>query len=264
MASSTELLSTVLATHETNPFLMPAENQLLKALDAEEFALLGPHLETVELELRQVLEEPSKLIKDVYFIESGLGSVVAEANGSGMEIGILGRESMTGTAVVLGSKQSPFETFVQVEGQAKRIKASTLCDIMNDNPSIKQRFLCYARSFIVQTAYTAHANGRANIEERLARWLLMAQDRLERDVIELTHEFLALMLGVRRPGVTVAIHVLEGNKLIRATRGQVEILDRDGLKDVAKEFYGLTEAEYERLMGEPIGRCEPLLTAQKA
>ncbi len=225
-------------------------NKILNALHPTHQAELGKELEPITLELKQTLETRNQPIEYVYFIEKGLGSIVAQANERQIEIGIVGREGMTGLAVVLGNSQSPFETFMQIAGSGKRIRSEKLREIMVRHPALREAFLLYSRSFLIQTAYTALANGGANIEERLARWLLMAQDRLENNRIGLTHEFLSVMLGVRRPGVTVAIHILEGKQLIRATRGQIEILDRDGLKEIARESYGPTETEYDRLFTE--------------
>jgi CRP-like cAMP-binding protein len=113
----------------------------------------------------------------------------------------------------------------------------------------------YVQAFMSQTAQTALTNGRAKLEERLARWILMAHDRTDGDTLDLTHEFLALMLGVRRPGVTIAMHFLEGAGLIRSTRRAILIVDRDGLEQHADGSYGVPEAEYERLLGVPLKKA---------
>jgi CRP-like cAMP-binding protein len=110
--------------------------------------------------------------------------------------------------------------------------------------------LSYGQTFLVQTSHTALSNSRASIEERLARWLLMAHDRVDGDALGVVHEFLALMLGVRRPGVTVAIHMLEARGLIHSARGRIDVLDRKGLEKAANGFYGVPESEYERLLGK--------------
>jgi hypothetical protein len=119
---------------------------------------------------------------------------------------------------------------------------------MSDSPELRNVLLRYSQAFMIQTAHTALANGRAKLEERLARWLLMAHDRVNGDEVPLVHEFLALMLGVRRAGVTVALHMLEGQALIRASRGKIVVLDRQGLEEAANGLYGVPEREYERLM----------------
>lgn len=120
---------------------------------------------------------------------------------------------------------------------------------MKKSPSMHKLFLHFAQAFLVQVSHTALAAGRVTLEERLARWLLMVQDRMRSDEFALTHEFMALMLGVRRAGVTVALHELEGRALIKAKRGQIAILDREGMKKIAAKIYGTTEAEYRRLLG---------------
>jgi CRP-like cAMP-binding protein len=138
---------------------------------------------------------------------------------------------------------------MQAAGAGWRLKVADLRRAMEQSPSLHQALLHFAHIFSVQTAHTALANGRANIEERLARWLLMAQDRLHTDQLPLTHEFLAIMLGVRRPGVTVALKLLENDGLVSGTRGVITVLNRDGLKQRANGAYGAPEAEMRRLFG---------------
>jgi CRP-like cAMP-binding protein len=121
---------------------------------------------------------------------------------------------------------------------------------MQASPRLREVLLRFVQSFLIQATHTAISNGSARLEERLARWLLMAHDRIESDDLPLVHEFLALMLGVRRPGVTIGIHSLEGAGLIEARRGVIKILDRKGLEDAANASYGVPEAEYRRLMRE--------------
>ena len=174
-----------------------------------------------------------------------------------IEAGIFGRDGMSGTAIVLGSDRSPHETFVQIPGAALRIEADALRDAMGRSQPLRQALLLYVQVLLVQVAHTVLANGSGKIEERLARWILMSHDRLDGDEIALTHEFLSLMLGVRRAGtVTVATHLLEGQGLIRATRGLIRVTDRAGLEELADGSYGVPEAEYRRLIG-PLGRRSP-------
>jgi CRP-like cAMP-binding protein len=227
-----------------------SSNRLLAALSAEDFALLEPHLDRVALDLKQVIQLPNSAIEEVYFVESGIVSIVAASTGSpGIEAGLVGREGMTGIAVVMDDHRSPNDVYVQVAGAAQRIGADKLRTAITASGTLHRSLLRFARAFFVQVTQTALANGRAKIEERLARWLLMARDRLDAKAMPLTHEFLALMLGVHRPGVTVALQEMEGRGLIRSERGKVSILDSAGLKRVAGGFYGLPEREYERLIG---------------
>ena len=180
---------------------------------------------------------PNKPIKHAYFIEYGLGSVVATNGHQRLEVGLIGCEGMTGLPIVLGNDRSPNETFMQVPGHGIRIAADKLREAIAQSRSFERRLLTFAHAFLNQTANTALANGTATLEARLARWLLMANDRLRGDEVPLTHEFLSLMLGVRRAGVTVGLHYLEQRALIRMARKQITIADRKGLETAANGTY---------------------------
>lgn len=228
----------------------PSGNLLLSALSARDWTRVQRHLSPVGLELRRPLEDANQPIKHVYFPEAGIVSVVAEGTRARQsEIGLIGREGMTGINVVMGNNRSPHSSYVQIAGQGQRMSADGLRQAMQESPSLRETFLHFAQAFMVQTAHTAVANGRANIEERLARWLLMAHDRLDGNELPLTHEFLALMLNVRRAGVTIALQGLSRQALITAKRGQVVVADRPGLEKAANGLYGIPEAEYRRLTG---------------
>jgi CRP-like cAMP-binding protein len=156
---------------------------------------------------------------------------------------LIGRDGMTGIAVVLGNGRSPNETFIQVEGEGLVISAEALREAMQQSRSLERALLGFAHSFLNQNTRTALSNGTATLEERLARWLLMANDRLGGDSVPLTHEFLSLMLGVRRAGVTVALHFLEQRGIIQLARKQIVILDREGLtKGANGGYHGPQEA----------------------
>ena len=219
------------------------KNQLLAAMSSNDLALLEPMLKPVALKTRQVLESANKAIKHGYFITSGLASVIAIGkNSHRLEVGIIGCDGLTGLPVVLGNDRSPNETFIQVEGTGSRIAADDLRQAMRQSASLSRVLLNFVNAFLIQTSHTALSNGTATIEERLARWLLMAQDRLGGDEVPLTHEFLSLMLGVRRVGVTGALNQLGRKGLIRLSRGRIWIVDRDGLIDSANGSYGIPEA----------------------
>jgi len=223
-------------------------NHLLQTLSSADLGLLEPNLERVDLPLRRELEKPNRQIEDVFFMDEGIASVVAkQAGGKASEIGIIGCEGMTGTAILLGTDRSPHETYIQLKGKAQKISASDLRRVTSRSPSLLAALLKFAHAFMVQTAHTAIANGRAKLHERLARWILMAHDRVPGDTLYLTHEFLALMLAVRRAGVTETIHVLQKQKLIDPHRAEITVLNRNGLEKVAGTFYGAPEAEYRRL-----------------
>lgn len=225
-------------------------NKVLSALTENDLGLLRPDLKPIDLPLRKRLETPQRPIEHIYFPESGFVSVVADgAPDQHVEVGLIGREGMTGLAVVLGADRTPNATFVQNAGAGQRIAADSLRDAMGKSSTLQPLLLRYAHTFLIQVAQTAKANARSSLDERLARWLLMAHDRLETDDLDITHEFLSVMLGVRRSGVTVALNLLEGTALISINRGVVTIVDRKGLKAAANGAYGVTEAEYKRVFG---------------
>jgi CRP-like cAMP-binding protein len=232
-------------------------NHILKTLTRGDLAALAPNLHAIRLPLGKIVEEPGEPIRQVIFPDSGFISVVAIGKQERrIETGVIGFEGMTGLPVVMGDDRSAHQTFVQVAGSGHCVETQALRGLMADHPTLRETFLRYALAQMTQTAHTALANGRARIEERLARWLLMAHDRIERPELPLTHELLSIMLGVRRPGVTDALHRLEGYRTVRARRGMITILDRDQLMKIAAASYGAPEAEYRRLLGDP---SRPLL-----
>ena len=155
---------------------------------------------------------------------------------------------MSGIAVVLGGNQSPHSTYIQVAGEGQRMPANELRKAMMTSESLRGLLLKFVQVFMVQTAHTATANARSHIDQRLARWILMAHDRTGDTTLPLTHEFLALMLGVRRPGVTEALQSLKRLKLIKTGRNQILVLDRKGIERAAGDSYGVPEKEYQRLI----------------
>jgi len=232
--------------------LRRTSNQLLSGLSSDAMLLLQPLLERHELVFRAIIQRPHEVMEHAYFIESGLVSMIAKTSQDRqVEIAVVGREGMIGTMIVLGADRSPDGGLVQVPGMALRITTADLSNAMSANPSIRARLLLYVQAYLVQVSQTALANSRGNVEQRLARWIAMAHDRVDGDVYEQTHEFLSLMLGVRRAGVTVALHNLEGEGLIRAKRGAITILDREGLNIYANGLYGAPEREYARLLASP-------------
>jgi CRP-like cAMP-binding protein len=223
-------------------------NRLLACLASADLALLEAYLEPVELRFREQLESANRKIKNAYFIERGLASVVAIGNHRRRaEIGIVGCEGMTGFAIVFGADRWPHSTFMQIEGQGQRISVNDLRKAIEASASLKASLLHYAYAFSIQTGHAALANAQGKIEERLARWLLMAHDRADGDELLLTHEFLGVMLGTQRPGVTIAVQGLAERGLISTARGRIIVVDRGGLEDSANGLYGVPEAEYDRL-----------------
>ncbi len=205
-------------------------NQVLARLSPKDFGILEPDLKSVELPVRFQVEERGKPIRHVYFIERGIVSVVANGLGKrSIEIGIIGSEGMTGLGIIMGAHRAAHESFVQLAGSGQRITAAKLRQAIDRSVTLHRSFLRYGNAFINQTARTAVANGRSRIEERLARWLLMAHDRIDGNEMPLTHEFLSLMLGVRRAGVTEALNFLEDAGLIELRLKKIVIMDRAGL-----------------------------------
>ena len=227
-----------------------SSNTLLLSLSTSDFDLLAPHLEAVTLGLRKMLEKPNKRIEDVYFPETGFASVVAvQRSGKEVEVGLIGREGMTGLPIVLGNHRSPHATYIQAPERVTPFPRAELRQAMQASVSLRDSLLKFVQAFGVQTTHTAICNAQSRMDERLARWLLMAQDRIQSDILPLTHEFLSLMLGVRRPGVTVALKALRERGLISYRRGEITIKDRKGMARVAGEAYGTPESEYRRLIG---------------
>jgi CRP-like cAMP-binding protein len=230
-------------------------NLLLRALAQADFALLEPHLEREQLKLKDPIFDPNVPIERVYFLEEGVASIISEQEGGDqVEVGLYGREGMSGAAVIMGAEQSPHASMIQVGNPAAYVMPSSrLLAACDKSVSLRRLMMRYAQSLNVQAAMTAASNAHYALPERLARWLLMCHDRTEGDRMELTHEFLSMMLAVRRSGVTVTLHTLEATGAIRSDRGVVTITNRGRLEEIAGDAYGQAEAEYRRLIG-PFGR----------
>jgi CRP-like cAMP-binding protein len=223
------------------------QNHLLNALSNEDLAQLQPHLQPMTVHLGQVLIPPHQPIDQLFFPLSGFASVTNDDSDK-IEVGIIGSEGLVGVAVLLGSDRTPLDHFVQAPGEVLCIDADAFRAAVDRSASMRNLFLRFVQTLLVQTAQTAFTNASFGIEARLARWLLMCQDRLGTDSLVLTHEFLSMMLGVQRTSVTLALQALEENGLIRARRGRVEVRSREKLKELADVSYGVAEAEYTRLI----------------
>jgi CRP-like cAMP-binding protein len=224
-------------------------NLILSNLTAEDCTLIEPHLRPATLRLRQCLEAANREIEAAYFPYRGIVSVVAVSKNRQhqAEVGLIGWEGMTGLSAVLGVGMSPMNVFVQVEGDGQAIRTDKLRALMAQSATLCDTLFRYVQVFAMQAGYTALANARGNINQRLARWLLMAHDRTAGDELHLTHEFLALMLGVRRAGVTIALHELQTTGDISLSRSSIRITDRGRLEKSADGLYGAPEQELERL-----------------
>ena len=221
---------------------------MLRLLGDEDRQALG-QFENVVLPIRTRLDGVEDGNRYAYFMESGIASVVADVDGQlAVELGIIGHEGTTALGVIYGDTENPFKIFVQVEGSAVRCEMSALRSAIDERPLVRALMLRFARAFSIQIATTALANGRFKLDERLARWLLMVNDRVGPS-FHITHEFIAVMLGVRRSGVTLAVPILEGKRFIRASRGLITVVDRAGLIAAANGSYGFCERQYSRLLG---------------
>lgn len=226
-------------------------NKLLQLLPSDEFSHLEQHLDPLQLPREFSVAGAGRPIEHVYFFESGICSVVAKSpEGQQVEAGIFGRESFGPVIpMVAGVKTNALDTYVQVAGEGHRVAVDVFMDLLGSCPRLSHLVQISAYLMALQTAYTSLSNAVHQVDERLARWLLMCHDRTDGDEIALTHEFIAMMLAVRRPSVTTALHTLEAARYIRAERGHITIRSREGLVDFAADAYGVPEAEYAKLLG---------------
>ncbi len=228
----------------------PTGNRLLAYLKDHDAAALLDRLEPVDCPLRMVLVEPDEIIPFVYFLDQGIASVVAQSSeGHNIEAGFIGREGFVIPGVALGADTVPNLCQMQVAGHGHRITVSEFRLALEGNRAVRDLCLRFAQTIIVQTACTALSNTVHQIDERLTRWLLMCHDRSPSDDIALTHEFMSVMLGTRRPTVTTALHALEGNGFIHNVRGYVQIRNRAAMERFAGDAYGKPEEEYRKLIG---------------
>jgi CRP-like cAMP-binding protein len=228
----------------------PHANRLLGLLLPRDYARLRPHLHRLPLHYRQSLYRAHRSIEFVYFIETGVGSLVnTMANGDASEVGTIGNEGVVGLPLALGDDRAPTSVYVQVPGAGLRMKATLFKKELACSASMRTVMLHFAHAFFNQVAQSAACNQFHSLEQRCCRWLLMTHDRMHSDEFLLTQEFLAMMLGVQRTGVTVAASALQRAGLIRYKRGNVTIIDRRGLIRRSCECYGVSKREFDRLLG---------------
>ena len=225
-------------------------NRLLAALAPGDLDTLRARLEPVPLPHKQTLSNPGAPIEHVYFVEQGMVSLVQPLEGKGgmIEVGMIGNEGFVGVPVLLGADTSPLEAMVQIPGSALRMQAGAFREETARSTALLGVLLRYAEALQVQVSFSAACNGRHPLPERLARWLLVARDRAPSDELPLGHEFLSMMLGVRRAGVTVALGGLKTAGLVRNSNGRVTIIDRPGLEAAACGCYRAVRNEYETLL----------------
>jgi CRP-like cAMP-binding protein len=232
-------------------------NHILAALPVAEMQLLRPHLSHATFVSGQVLHEPNSQINEVFFVENGVISLTADTHDEGqVEVGLLGREGFVGSSVILNDEPwSVHRAFAQVPGDAYRMSAAALRSAVEQSASLRHRCLRHVEMLMVQTSQVAACNARHNLPERLARWLLMVRDRTDSDNLPMTQEFLSVMLGVRRSGVSVAASTLQAGGLIRVLRGNVRIIDYDGLVAATCDCYRIIQQNRERILGASGRHC---------
>ena len=225
-----------------------SENRLLAALSVEEYEQLAPHLETVSLELSQILFSPDEQLQHVYFPITSVVSLLTDLeDGMGMEVGLIGREGVVGVSAFLGGTETKVAT-VQRQGESLRLRADKLREEFRRSGALQDALLRYTHALMSQISQSVVCNARHQVEGRMARWLLMFHDRVEADEFELTHEFMANMIGVRRASVSEVAERLQETGLIRYQRGQFVILDRKGLERFTCECYPAVKEKFDNFL----------------
>lgn len=215
-------------------------NQIVLQLPAREREALFPKLEFVRLKGHQLLHEAGDTLKSAYFINSGLISVLSVfPDGKSVEVGLVGREGFIGLPLVAGFRTAPTRAITQIEGSGFRIDADVLAGLLRECPELELSLQRFAQIMAMQVTQIAACNRLHEVNERLARWLLMSADRIGDHSLALTHELLSQMLGTRRSSVTVAAGMFQKAGIITHTRGDVKIIDRQKLEETACECYGI-------------------------
>jgi CRP-like cAMP-binding protein len=232
------------ARDDTNRGETVTANKILLGLPPEQRAHALSKLEFVRLKLHQILCDAGEVIKSGYFVNEGVISVLAvQPDGKTVEVGLIGNEGFVGLPLLVGYTTSPTRMIIQGDGSAYRCEAKTLLELMRQFPLLEKQLHRFSHRLAMQTTQIAACNRLHDVEERLARWILMSQDRLHLNTLPLTQEFLAQMLGTRRSSVTVAAGILQKAGLISYTRGSVTILNRQRMEDAACECYEIVQRQ---------------------
>jgi len=233
-------LQIVQSGERTNGAGKPVANKILLSISDSEYSSLRPHLEYVRLPNHLVLHEAGGRLEFAYFLNRGLISlVVVMKDGRTAEAGIVGNEGFTGTQAIVGLSRGPLRGVVQIAGDGFRIKVGALQEVLESTPHFRMMLNRYGAVRGMQIAQTAACNRLHDIKQRLARWLLMTQDRVDSGALPITHDFLATMLGTDRPSVSLAAGLLQKKGLIEYSRGAVRVVNRKKLEDSACECYGV-------------------------
>lgn len=217
-------------------------NSILLAIPGDEFLSIREKLQYVDLPHYTVLHEPRKKLEYTFFLNSGMASVVFNTNGGdSVEVGVIGKEGFTPIPTAVGLRHSPHEAIMQVSGDGFRLSVEDLQELLNTGPQLQKLLNRYVALHGMQAAQTAGCNRLHDLEQRLARWLLLIQDRVESGILRITHDFLSMMLGTDRPSVSLAAGTLRQKRIIEYTHGSVRILNRKKLESSACECYGLIQ-----------------------
>jgi CRP-like cAMP-binding protein len=232
---------------------LPIPNLFLASLPEDDFEALRPHMEIVRLTSRLILHEMGAPIEHCYFTDGGMTSLLIRLeDGAMIEAGVVGKEGLAGCAALMGMEDSaPQTSMIQMPGTGLRIASNVLRNEMLQRPALLDRVHRFTQALNAQISHTAACNAHHNLQERLARWLLMAHDRAESDALPLTQEFISMMLAVRRPGVTVAARSLQAMGAIEYERGRIIVLDRERLEEASCECYGIVREQYRRVLNWP-------------
>jgi CRP-like cAMP-binding protein len=214
----------------------------LLAIPDEEFADIREKLHYVDLPHYTVLYEPRKKLDYAFFLNTGMASLVFNTNGGeSVEVGVIGKEGFTPIPAAVGVRHSPHQAVMQVSGDGFRLSVEELHEVLKAGPELQTLLNRYATVHGMQTAQTAGCNRLHDLEQRLARWLLLIQDRVGSGLLRITHDFLAMMLGTDRPSVSLAAGTLRKKRIIEYTHGSVRVLNRKKLEGSACECYGLIQ-----------------------
>ena len=245
----TRTTTATIGTDGASPATRPRANAILNRLSDDQLKTLLPKFKLVKLKRGDILYEPDDKIEYVYYPTSGVISLLATfEDGTTVEAGLTGNEGMMGTACVLGADTTPHQALVQISGEALRMTYGDLRAQVGQDGAFLAAMLTYTNLLFVMVAQTAACNRMHTLEQRLARWLLLTDDRVSGSELELTQDFISRMLGVRRAGVTVAANELRQRGIIEYRRGNVIVLDRKGLEQTSCECYELVKQQYDRYL----------------
>jgi len=247
MAKATARVRVPLARPPTDGDGNALASKILLSVPHNECEQILSQLELVRLKIHQVIHEAGETIKSGYFVNSGLCSVLAvQPDGKSVEVGLIGKEGFVGLPLLAGYQTSPTRVVAQADGTAYRCGVRALTPMVQKCPELLRQLHRFAHQLAMQTTQIAASNRLHNVEERLARWILMSADRLSTDNLPLTQEFLSHMLGTRRSSVTVASGILQKAGLISSTRGHVKIVNRKGLEDAACDCYAIVQQQLKK------------------